>query len=449
MIDNRFLLKKLVRIAVPIAIQGSVAATLNLVDNLMVGSLGEAELAAVGIGSQIYFIHYLFLFGFNSGTSTFLAQFYGKGDFANIRKSTGFAMTVAMGISLVFFVGTLLFPEQILNIYTEEPHVKYLAMPYLRICTVCFLMVAVSAPFEIAFKAIQRPTVPLMSGVVMFSTNTILNYILIFGKLGFPAMGISGAAIATVCARALGLCLMLFFAFRAQSPLRGSLRAFFGWSPELMHRIVKNAIPTTLNELLWSIGTSMYVAAFSRMGTTSYAAYQASESVRQIFSFAAFSVGDAALILVGEKLGEGDHEYAYELAKKLLKVGIVVGLVFGGALMLAAWPLVHLFALSPLGLTYAFRTVLVIGGTLFIVLFSGICTTGVLRGGGDTAFAARTEILCIWLIAVPIAFAASLWWHLPIYLAVLCMRLTEVTESIIYIFRIRSRKWMNTVIRDL
>ena len=211
MIDNRFLLKKLVRIAVPIAIQGSVAATLNLVDNLMVGSLGEAELAAVGIGSQIYFIHYLFLFGFNSGTSTFLAQFYGKGDFANIRKSTGFAMTVAMGISLIFFVGTLLFPEQILNIYTEEPHVKYLAMPYLRICTVCFLMVAVSAPFEIAFKAIQRPTVPLMSGVVMFSTNTILNYILIFGKLGFPAMGISGAAIATVCARALGLCLMLFF----------------------------------------------------------------------------------------------------------------------------------------------------------------------------------------------------------------------------------------------
>ena len=116
MIDNRFLLKKLVRIAVPIAIQGSVAATLNLVDNLMVGSLGEAELAAVGIGSQIYFIHYLFLFGFNSGTSTFLAQFYGKGDFANIRKSTGFAMTVAMGISLIFFVGTLLFPETLLTI---------------------------------------------------------------------------------------------------------------------------------------------------------------------------------------------------------------------------------------------------------------------------------------------------------------------------------------------
>jgi Na+-driven multidrug efflux pump len=208
-------------------------------------------------------------------------------------------------------------------------------------------------------------------------------------------------------------------------------------------------IPTTLNELMWSIGTSMYVAAFSRMGTTSYAAYQVAESVRQIFSFAAFSVGDAALILVGEKLGEGDKAYAYELAKKLLKVGVVVGLVFGGVLMLAAWPLVHLFSLSPLGLTYAFRTVLVIGGTLFIFLFSGICTTGILRGGGDTAFAARTEILCIWLIAVPIAFASALWWHLPIYLAVLCMRLTELTESVTYIFRIRSKKWMNTVVRDL
>jgi putative MATE family efflux protein len=449
MIDNKMLLRKLAVLAIPIALQGVISASLNLVDNLMVGALGEAELAAVGIAVQVYMIHYTFLFGITSGTSTFIAQFYGKGDFRNIRKSVGFAITVATGVSLCFLVGTLLFADQILDIYTSDKALAAISRPYLLIGTATFLLVGVQAPLELAFKAIQQPRIPLMVGFIVSISNTLLNYMLIFGHLGVPAMGVAGAATATVIARSMGCGMILFFTFRRGSSLRGPIGDFFGWSPELIRRIVKNAVPTTLNEVFWSLGSSMYVAAFSRMGTTSYAAYQAAEAIRQIFSFASFSVGDAALILIGEKLGEGNKKEAYVLAKKLLVVGIIVGLVFGAGIIAAAWPLVHMFALSEQGRLYAFRILLVLGSTLFIFLFSGICTTGILRGGGDTRFAARTEILCIWLIGVPIAFASSLWWHLPIYLAVLLMRLTELTESVIYIFRIRSKKWMNTVVHDL
>ena len=141
-IDNKTLLDKLVKIAIPIAIQGVVSATLGLVDNLMVGFLGEAELAAVGIATQVYFIHYLFLFGFNSGTATFMAQFYGNGDKKNIRKVLGFDMAVALCIGTLFFIVSFFFTDQILHIYTDDPAIIAMARPYVKIGTVTYFFLA-------------------------------------------------------------------------------------------------------------------------------------------------------------------------------------------------------------------------------------------------------------------------------------------------------------------
>lgn len=448
-IDNRTLLDKLVKIAIPIAIQGVVSATLGLVDNLMVGFLGEAELAAVGIATQVYFIHYLFLFGFNSGTATFMAQFYGNGDKKNIRKALGFDMAVALCIGTLFFIVSFFFTDQILHIYTDDPAIIAMARPYVKIGTVTYFFLAVSAPLETAFKSTQQTKVPMIISAVVFSTNTFLNYVFIFGKFGAPAMGVSGAALATCIARCAEMIISVIVANRGNYGLDGKLKDFLGWDRELIVRVVKNALPTTGNELFWSIGTSMYVAAFARIGTTAYASYQAAATINNIFSFAAFSVGDATLILVGAKLGEGNKDYAYALAKKMLKIGTLFGVLCGFVVIASAWPLVNLFALTALGKTYAFRILVVYGLTMGLNLFAGINITGVLRGGGDTRYAMFTEVGCIWSVAVPLAFAASLWWHLPIYLAVLCVRGNDLVESIILYHRFKSKKWMNTVITGL
>ena len=448
-IDNRALIDRLIKIAIPISIQGVVSATLSLVDTLMVGFLGETELAAVGIATQIFFIHYLFVFGFNSGSATFMAQFYGNQDFRNIRKTVGFVVTVAMGIGTLFFIVGFFFTDAVLHIYASDPVLIEMARPYVKIASITFFTLALCAPLEMAFKATQQTRIPLIISAVTFTTNTCLNYVLIFGKFGAPAMGVAGAATATAISRCLEVVVSLYFAGRKGYNLRGPISDYFGWSKEFVLRVLKNARATTANELLWSLGTSMYVAAFSRMGTTAYASYQAAASIQNIFNFAAFSVGDAALILIGQKLGEGDKDYAYALALKLLKIGTVVAMFFGGLLILASYPMVQLFALTKLGKTYAFRLLLVYGGTLVLNVLNGMCITGILRGGGDTRFAAITEISCIWLIAVPMAFASSLWWHLPIYLAVLCLRGYEVVELSILLWRIRGGRWLNTVITGL
>ena len=165
---DRGLYKTLVRIAGPIAIQGVVSATLGLVDNLMVGFLGEAELASVGIATQIYYIFYLILFGFTSGAATFTAQFFGTGDYLNIRKIAGLSVTVALTLGTLFFFGAFFFTDQLLAFYTDDPQVADLAASYIKIGTITFFCMGISVPLEMAFKATQQTRIPMMISAVVF-----------------------------------------------------------------------------------------------------------------------------------------------------------------------------------------------------------------------------------------------------------------------------------------
>ena len=260
--NKKALNRKLVKIATPIAIQGIVSATLSMVDNIMVGFLGETELAAVGVGSQLFMVHYLVLFGILSGSATFMAQFYGTRDMANIRKVIGFDFTLLAALGAVIFVLVNCFTEGILSVYTEDPAVKALAMQYVKINSLSFLLLAVSSPLEMAFKATQQVRIPMLISNVIFFANIAINYVLIFGKLGFPKMGVAGAAIGTVSSRIIEVLMNSFFAFRARNEFCGKVRSYFGWDRELIKRIIKNATPTTINEFFWSFGQTLSGSEF-------------------------------------------------------------------------------------------------------------------------------------------------------------------------------------------
>ena len=441
--------KKIVRIASPIAIQGIVSATLSMVDNIMVGFLGETELAAVGVGSQLFMVHYLVLFGILSGSATFMAQFYGTKDMTNIRKVIGFDFTLLAALGALIFLIVNCFTDGILSLYTEDAAVKALAAQYVRINSFSFLLLAVSSPLEMAFKATQQVRIPMLISYVIFFTNITINYVLIFGKFGFPKMGVAGAAIGTISSRIIEVIMNSFFAFRDRNEFCGKVRSYFGWDRELIKRIVKNATPTTINEFFWSFGQTMYVAAFSRISTTAYAAYQAANSIFNIFNFAAFSIGDAALILVGEKLGEGDMEYTWKLSKHIIKACLLAGAAIGAITILLSEPLSGIFKLSEAGKTYTGYILIVLGATMAADLYNGLQIAGILRAGGDTKFAMISESMCIWLIAVPLAFITSLVWHLPVHMALLVTRTEMLIRAAILTKRYLSKKWMNTVITDL
>ena len=435
--------------ATPIALQGVVSATLGFVDNLMVGALGESELAAVGIATQIFFVHYLVMVGFSGGTATFFAQFFGTKDFINIRKCLGFLVSVTMAVSVIFFVPTCFFPEKVAGIFTDNPKIIQLAASYIQIGSYTLFMLAFSVPIEFVLKATQQTKIPMVVSTVVFSTNTFLNFVLIFGNFGAPKLGVAGAALATLIARFAEIFINLYVLVVRKNVVAGPFKEFLSYNKELAGKIMRNAIPTVANETLWSLGQTMYVVAFARIGVTDYAAYQAAAAVQSIFTFIGFSVGDAALILIGEKLGQGDKDEAYYMAKKIVKAGIFVGVILGGLMMLTAGPLMGLFNISPLCKSYGTKILLVYGITTWLSLYTGIHTTGTLRGGGDTTFAAINEILCVWLIAVPLAFAGALWLHLPIFWVVLIVRFEDVVKGIVLTKRFLSKKWMNNMIEGI
>lgn len=448
-IKNKELLKLMGKIAVPIALQSLIGSSLSLIDNLMVGALGELELNAVGVSVQVFFIYWMMLFGFCSGAATFISQFYGVRDIGNIKKTTGFTITVTMSVGLMFFIAAMAFPQYILRIFTRFPEVIETGVPYIRIGAPTFLMLAITQPFTVALRATQQTKLPLYASATALATNTFLNYVLIFGKFGMPALGVNGAALATCIARFLEMSLILYVVFVRKNIIAGRPLEYFGYSRALAVRIVKNALPTTANETLWGLGTSLYIAAFARIGITEGAAIQACNTINNLFTMAAFSIGDAVLILVGQKLGEGKKELAYEMARKMVVMGIIVGLVMGAGIILLGDPILQLFDFTPEGESCAQKIIIVYGATLVVALYNGIHITGTLRGGGDTRYAMLTETGTVWLIGVPLAFITSLYLQWPIHLAVLAVKMEEVVKSVFLTKRFLSKKWLNNVIRGI
>lgn len=449
MISNKEFFKKITFIALPIAIQSVIASSLSLVDNLMVGRLGEAELAAVGIATQIYFVHWMLVFGFTSGVSTYMAQFLGAKDERGMKKTIGIALAVCFSVSVIFFLVAEFFSVYVMRIFTSDELLIRMGADYIKIAAPSLLTVSITVPFQTALRVTKQTHIPLFISIAVFSTNTFLNYCLIFGNFGMPKLGVSGASLATMIARTLEILTVLTVVFVFKNRVAAGLGVYFSWSRELFLRVIRNAVPTMLNETLWGLGNAMYVAAYARLGVTAYAAVQVGTVINSLFSMAGFSLGDAALILVGEKLGEGDTKYALELGKKILKTAIVTGIIFGIGLIAVSQKLVPLFDLTEKGREYAIIIIAIDAIFLALVLYNGICVVGLLRAGGDTLFAMLIETGSIWLYAVPMAFATALLFHLPVYLVMFCVKTEEILKCAILTKRVISQKWVKNVVSDI
>ncbi|MDO4859990.1 MAG: MATE family efflux transporter [Bacillota bacterium] len=447
--NTRLLYRTLVRVALPIALQSLIGSSLNLVDNMMVGSLGEGPLAAVGVGVQIFLIFWMICYGFCSGCATFMAQFWGAKDLPHIRRTIGFAFTCCVTVGLIFTLVCFFAPGTIMRIFTNIPEIIQLGIPYVKIGSPCFVCIAVAVPFETALRATQQTHIPLFVSIIVFSSNTFLNYVFIFGHFGAPRLGVAGAALATTIARVIQIAAIIFVVFIRKNKISGRLPEFFGWQKKFVTRVIRNSLPTTFNEMLWALGFSMYVAAFARIGATEYAAVQASNTIQNLLQMAGFSIGDALLILVGQRLGEGKLDEAFGLAKRLLRIAVIVGIVFGGLLILIAKPVLRLFAFTPEGNQYAFYILIVYGATMVFTLYNGINITGVLRCGGDTRFAMLIDVGSVWCIGVPLAFLSALVFHWPIFFCVLAVKVEEITKCGILTYRFLSKKWVRNVIHNI
>lgn len=447
--DNKLLAKRLVTVALPIALQSLVGASLNLIDNLMVGNLGEAELASVGAGVQIYFTYWMILFGFTSGASAFISQFYGVRDSKQIKATIGFMTIFVFSGASIFFLACIFFPEEIIRLFSSAPEMIELGTDYIRVGAPCFLLMSISVPLAVGLRGTQQTKIPMAVSMVALLHNTFMNYCLIFGNFGFPKMGVSGAAFATVLSRVLETLILIYMVFIRKNILSGDLKQYFSFTKTLVKRIFKTAIPTMLNETSWGLGAVACTAMYARTGITSFAAYQASNTINNLFTLATFSIGDAVLILVGQRLGAGKLDEAFNLAKKLLKTCVLIGGISGFLLLISSPKLILFFNFTEEGWSIASKILWVHAGCLWMHTYTSAAITGVLRCGGDTKFALLAETATVWLIQVPIVALGVFFFKWPIFWIFLVMKLEEVTKFILMLWRTHSGKWVKNMISDI
>jgi len=448
-LNEEKLSKILLRVAGPISLQSLIAASLNFVDTLLVGRLGETEIAAVGFSVQFTFIFWMVLFGFTGGTITYMAQFFGKDDLVNIRRVTGIAVTVSFAVGVIFFCVSFFAPAAVLRIYTNIPEVIEMGIPFVRLLAFIFLTWSIVVPLTAALKATQQTDIPLKISIIVFSLNTILCILLINGYLGAPRMGIMGAATATVVSRLVELVIYIIVIFGRKNIIAGPIKQFFSWSRELFKRVISNSIPTTANEAFWALGVSMYIAAYGRMGVTEAASVQAANTIFNLFSLACFAIGDAMLILCGEKLGQGKTKEAFELARRILKVAVIIGAGAGGLLILTSSFIVKAFRFTDQGLYFMTFILVVYGIVMLFKIHNAAIVTGALRSGGDTRFAMFADIGTVWIIGVPLAFIGALVFQIPVYWVVALVQTEEIVKFFILRWRFFSKIWVRNLVRNL
>ena len=440
---------ELVRIGLPVMLQNLIFNGLALVDNVMIGGMGDAAISAVGIANKLTFIYILFMFGVHSGANMFCAQFWGKGDLSALRKVLGISIRISLLAMLPYLFISQVLPRQFMTFFIRDPQVVAQGASFLRIMGWSYVLQAVSAAYAIQSRGVGRTRPPFYASAAALGVNTLLNYVLIYGRYGFPIMGVRGAAVATLIARALEMGILLGIIYGKKYELAASWSDMSGYSREFFMRFLKPVLPVIANEVLWSMGVSLYTFFYGMQGVYATTTAQIMEVMSNLFFSVLFGLGSACGVMIGNRIGAGEDAVARVYAERSVVLGAFIGLLVGGGLALFSPLFLAFFHVSP-GIHAACRAAAyVYAGTMSLRAINLIMVVGVCRSAGDTIFAALIDVLTPWLIGLPMAALGVMVLHWPIYLVILLVSLEEVVKAVLGVWRLLSGKWLNNLVRDL
>ncbi len=444
--------RRLWTLAAPMILQNIITTSLGFADIFMVGLLGNAEMAAATAANVPVFIIQVVIFGFQSGIAVLVSQYWGRGDTDSINRCLGVALYAVTGFSTLLALITFLFPAQVLRLITPNEELVDLAVRYIQIVGFSYIFNGISS----IYAGIQRSTEYPKFGMLLFGVsmcvNTFLNFVLIFGHFGAPAMGITGAAVATLTSRVVEFVIAAVFALSSRRlPLRWSCILRPGRA--IVRSFLTYSTPVVCNEAMWSIGTSMLTVIMGHMANSQdmLAAYALVGNIDKLSTVVCFGLAGSAAVIVGKEIGQGhSRERVYEVSWTLLLVSMLVGGAVM-ALLLVLLPiffrpvLFPLFQLAPGAAEAATYLAVVYAVFMPMRAFDITNITGVLRAGGDARVASLIDIGPLWLAAIPLMALAGLVLDAPTWVVCIAMQAENLLKCPIGLVRFHSRKWINDV----
>lgn len=438
-------------LAIPIAIQNLLTSSYVLVDTLMVGSLGDVSLAAVGMAGQWSWLLNLTLFGFSSGASVFFSQYFGDENIGGIKKTYGIVLAFVSIFVAVFTVLGFIIPKPIISIFNKDVQVLDIGARYLRIVVFSYPAIALNQIANVLLRSTGRAKLPMYVSVVTTFLNAFLDYALIFGKFGFPELGIEGAAIATCISSWVGpFAIFGVLFYKNDEIICAPMREIFGFSKDDVSVFFTRALPVLINEVLWGLGTFALNVIYSNMGYEYYAAMTILKTFDNIVFAFFVGINNSCCVMVGQEIGGGKIKMGLKDANRFMILVPMLATITAFFVAIFRSDLVSIFntagTITKTTIDTA-KSIMIIYAIQFPVRnLLYVVITGVFRSGGDTKTGMRYDLSCLWLISVPLTFVGAFVLKLP-FIAVyaISIMLEDWPKLVLCLRHFFSKKWIMPV----
>lgn len=447
-IKDKEFYRSVLAIMLPVAAQQAVNVGVNMMDTVMLGSFGEVQLSASSLANQYYSFFTILCMGIIGGSSVLAAQYWGAGDKKKVRETFSMALRLTLAVALFFMFLTLFFSRQIMRIYTPETAVIEQGVRYLKITTFIFVMHGLSLVAAQLMRSVGQAKLGMVSSLIAFFVNVAANYTFIFGKFGAPQMEIAGAALGTLIARAVKFLVIFGYLLFVDKKLGLRIKHLLRSPSKLFYRnYFRLGAPVLVSDSLLGLGSTLVSVILGNMGAAVVASNAICQVLDRLFTVVIQGVSSASGIIIGNTIGRGEKEYAMEEAETFYLFGIFFGAISAVLLLIVGPITISFYNLQADTVVIARQLMNAYVVIVFFQAIQSVMTKGVLRGGGDTRFLMKADILFMWLVSVPLGALGGLVLHWPAWLTMICLRIDFIIKSIWCIFRLFSGKWIHEVER--
>lgn len=448
--------KALFALMIPIILQNLASSALGLCDTLMVGILGQNELGGLNQANTVFFVFQLFTFGIMSGGSVLIGQYWGKRDIGAINRVMGMSFYLAFGVSMLAATAIFIFPQEIMSITTNDPALIDCAARYSRIVAYSFVLNSISMVYISAQRSAENSSLGMVVLITSMVTNIFLNWVLIFGKLGAPAMGIEGAAIATFISRVIEFLMVVVYMFFIDKRIPVMIKKMLKPGKVIAQDYIKYATPVVINETLWSAAYSMYAVVYGHMQGASdiIAAYSVTGSIERIMLVLCNGVGTAAAVIISKQIGEGRKKFeVLKTGNWLLKLSVITGLITAILPLITEKYLLdgfiyEVFNISGAAMGIGHMMMLVTVVRVIVKTYNYMIIVGILRGGGNVKTAAVLDVLFMYIWSVPGCFIAALVFDAPIEVVYIFSLSEDIIKAVVGGWLVHRGEWIHDVTRN-
>lgn len=446
---NDLFYKQFFALMLPMAFQGVISFCVQVLDNVMVGYLGDSAVSAVTLANQPYFIFSAVVFGFASGGAVLISQYWGKKDIATIKNIITIVMWLVIIVASLYSLVCLFLAEPIMRIFSQDPEIVATGVSYLRIISFSYLLNGISNCYLSSLKAVENvkpSTVILCSSFVI---NLFFNYILMYGVWGLPRLGVNGAAIGTIIARFFEVAACVVYSVFMEKKIGYTLKDLLYINKKLWPDFVRISVPVIGNDLIWSLASSAQTAIVSNISTTFVTAVSIASTFQQIGMLFVYGTASSISIMIGKSIGEGKVDATQKMAIRFLKLSAGIGVMVCLLMMLFRYPMLLLYPnISAESLALAKEIMLMLSVLMIPLSVENACTIGILRGAGDTTFSLLVDGCCMWLIGIPMGWLAAYVWKLPVIAVYFFLRCDTLVKNAVCFIRIKKGRFIHNVTRD-